>query len=194
MRTVSRVADAPRTPRSARRTRTAGRNRAAVLLLSGAVAAAAGVVAPSAVAAPRCNYVSQDNRPELGESSEGDAVAQAQCLINTRSGYPTKFDVSGIFGPETTKAVLWVQQCNKVKESGYTDEATWKVLYRAKKGCGKPRSPAKPKPTTPTAKPTKPNKPAKPTKPAKPKPKPTKPAKPASEVLVAPLDPGVPPV
>lgn len=124
-----------------------GRNRAAVILLAGTMAAGAGItapIAPTASAAPKCNYVSQDNRPELGESSEGDAVAQAQCLIGTRSGYPKTFDVSGIFGPETTEAVLWVQNCNEIKESGYTDEDTWKVLYRAKKGCGKTKPSDKP--------------------------------------------------
>ncbi|WTW94584.1 peptidoglycan-binding protein [Streptomycetaceae bacterium NBC_01309] len=178
--------------RTARRSRT----RAAVIMLSGAVAAGAGIVAPTAgasaaavgapsSAAPRCNFVPQDFRPELGESSEGEAVAQVQCLITTRSAYPKQFDVSGIYGPETTRAVLWVQKCNKVTETGYTDPATWKVLYRAKKGCGKSSAATKPpaKPSTkPPAKPTKPAKPSttKPTKPTKPTTtKPAKPAKPA---------------
>lgn len=201
--------------RTARRSRT----RAAVIMLSGVVAAGAGIVAPSAgasahaagtpsAAAPRCNFVPQDFRPELGESSEGEAVAQVQCLITTRSAYSKKFDVSGIYGPETTRAVLWVQKCNKVAETGYTDPATWKVLYRAKKGCGKsaakPTKPAKPatkppaKPTKPPAQPTKPTAPVKPTKPAKPAAtaKPTQPAKPAAAIKPAkpakPAKPGKP--
>ncbi|WP_436774040.1 peptidoglycan-binding domain-containing protein [Yinghuangia sp. YIM S09857] len=188
--------------RTARRSRT----RAAVIMLSGVVAAGAGIVAPSAgasahaaatpsAAAPRCNFVPQDFRPELGESSEGEAVAQVQCLITTRSAYSKKFDVSGIYGPETTRAVLWVQKCNKVAETGYTDPATWKVLYRAKKGCGKSAAkPAKPtKPATkPPTKPTTPTNTVKPTKPVKPAAttKPTKPAKPAA--AIKPAEPGKP--
>lgn len=170
------------------------RRRAAAVLISGAVAVGAGLAGPAApaavAAAPVCNHVDKNDRPLLNESSHGDAVAQAQCLIGTRSGYTAKLDVSGTYGPETTAAVRWVQKCNQVAESGETDEATWKVLYRAKKGCGKARSsgeagPGKPgkadKPGKPAGeKPAKPGKPAESGKPAKPgSGKPAKPPKPA---------------
>ncbi|MGA4543814.1 peptidoglycan-binding domain-containing protein [Uniformispora flossi] len=159
------------------------RRRAAAVLISGAVAVGAGLAGPAApaavAAAPVCNHIDKNDRPLLNESSHGDAVAQAQCLIGTRSGYSTKLDVSGMYGPETTAAVRWVQKCNQVAESGETDEATWKVLYRAKKGCGKPRSSGEAEPGQP-GKPDKPGKPAgdKPAKPGKPS-GPGKPGKPA---------------
>jgi hypothetical protein len=161
------------------------RRRAAAVLISGAVAVGAGLAGPAAptavAAAPVCNHIDKNDRPLLNESSHGDAVAQAQCLIGTRSGYTAKLDVSGMYGPETTAAVRWVQKCNQVAESGETDEATWKVLYRAKKGCGKPRSSEEAGPGQP-GKPDKPGKPAgeKPAKPGKPAgEKPAKPGKPA---------------
>lgn len=177
------------------------RRRAAAVLISGAVAVGAGLAGPAApaavAAAPVCNHVDKTARPLLNESSHGDAVAQAQCLIGTRSGYATKLDVSGTYGPETTAAVRWVQKCNQVTETGETDEATWKVLYRAKKGCGKPRSSGNAGPEKPD-KPGKPGKPGgdKPAKPGKPsgsgKPdKPGKPAKPGAGKPAKPPKPAV---
>jgi peptidoglycan hydrolase-like protein with peptidoglycan-binding domain len=97
---------------------------------------------PSAAAAPRCDHVAKDNRPELREGDHDDAVAQVQCLVNTRTGHPGDLPEDGVFGPATAEGVRWLQTCSGLDPSGVTDEATWKVLYRAKKGCGKKAEPA----------------------------------------------------
>ncbi|WP_424636406.1 peptidoglycan-binding domain-containing protein [Embleya sp. AB8] len=95
-----------------------------------------GPVTPAA-AAPRCDHVAKDNRPELREGDRDDAVAQVQCLVDTRSGAPGELPEDGVFDAATSDGVRWVQTCNGLDPSGVTDAATWKVLYRAKKGCGK---------------------------------------------------------
>ncbi|MFF7243961.1 peptidoglycan-binding protein [Embleya sp. NPDC008237] len=90
-----------------------------------------------AAAASRCDHVAKDNRPELREGDRDDAVAQVQCLVETRSGAPGELPENGVFDAATADGVRWVQKCNGLEPSGVTDAATWKVLYRAKKGCGK---------------------------------------------------------
>ncbi|WP_406287110.1 peptidoglycan-binding protein [Embleya sp. NBC_00896] len=117
------------------------RRRVAALALTScaALGLGAGVTGPvtPAVAAPRCDHVAKDNRPELREGDRDDAVAQVQCLVNTRSGAPGEVPEDGVFEAATADGVRWVQKCNSLDPSGVTDAATWKVLYRAKKGCGK---------------------------------------------------------
>ncbi|GCD96352.1 hypothetical protein EHYA_04037 [Embleya hyalina] len=117
------------------------RGRVAALALSScaALGLGAGMTGPvsPAAAAPRCDHVAKDNRPELREGDRDDAVAQVQCLIDTRSGAPGELPETGVFDAATADGVRWVQKCNGLDPSGVTNEATWKALYRAKKGCGR---------------------------------------------------------
>ncbi|MEU0931979.1 peptidoglycan-binding domain-containing protein [Embleya sp. NPDC005971] len=132
---------APRPPAARPGQRQRGRGRAAVIALAScaALGLGTGMMAPGspAAAASRCDHVAKDNRPELREGDRDDAVAQVQCLIDTRSGAPGELPDNGVFDAATADAVRWVQKCNTLEPSGVTDAATWKVLYRAKKGCGK---------------------------------------------------------
>ncbi|MYS87158.1 peptidoglycan-binding domain-containing protein [Embleya scabrispora] len=132
---------APRPPaaRPGQRQRRRGRVAAIALTSCAALGLGTGMMAPGspAAAASRCDHVAKDNRPELREGDRDDAVAQVQCLVGTRSGAPGKPAENGVFDAATADGVRWVQKCNGLEPSGVTDAATWKVLYRAKKGCAK---------------------------------------------------------
>lgn len=130
---------APRPPSARPGLRRRGRAAAIALTSCAALGLGTGMTGPGspAAAASRCDHVAKDNRPELREGDRDDAVAQVQCLVDTRSGAPGDLPASGVFDAATADGVRWVQKCNGLDPSGVTDAGTWKVLYRAKKGCGK---------------------------------------------------------
>lgn len=89
-----------------------------------------------------CDYVSDGTRPLLVWGARGNAVKQAQCLINIYSFAPGTLAVDGIFGQYTYNAVVWVQRCAKnnglpnTLVDGKVGPQTWNILYNQPAKCG----------------------------------------------------------
>ncbi|WP_431969449.1 peptidoglycan-binding domain-containing protein [Nocardia sp. bgisy134] len=71
-----------------------------------------------------CGYT--DSFPTISSGSRGDAVRQAQCLLQLH-GYGVAID--GAFGPDTQAAVLDIQAAYGLKVDGVVGPDTWAVLY-----------------------------------------------------------------
>jgi peptidoglycan hydrolase-like protein with peptidoglycan-binding domain len=102
---------------------------------------AAGVLATTphdaAAAEKTCPYTSSTDRPTLTYVDTGRSVKQAQCLSNVWGGVP-KLAVDGVFGPATSKKIIWIQGCHGLTRTGIVDEATWQVLYHPALDCYDP--------------------------------------------------------
>jgi peptidoglycan hydrolase-like protein with peptidoglycan-binding domain len=84
-----------------------------------------------------CDYVNDWSRPTksygagLPPKAPDAHVKQIQCLVNVGSKYPRYVTVDGRFGPDTRKAVRWVQSCNHTRGGvdGIVGRWTWLDLY-----------------------------------------------------------------
>lgn len=94
---------------------------AAMIAVSGAV-----IAAPASQAAPQyyCNYTL--NTPDLHFSQRGEAVKQAQCLLN-RWGY--NLVVDGSYGPKMSAAVYDFQSKYVRPADGIVGPRTWNKLW-----------------------------------------------------------------
>ncbi|MER6029519.1 peptidoglycan-binding domain-containing protein [Streptomyces sp. NPDC001851] len=106
-----------------------------VLLLGGGLAAAG----PSAAAPARtpaaattrvaaCTYYSGIGPVQSGRTYPDRRVAEVQCLIDTNTSYRPPLPVDGVYGPETVRAVIVVQQHAGLTPDGIVGPATWAAL------------------------------------------------------------------
>ncbi|MFJ1705245.1 peptidoglycan-binding protein [Kitasatospora sp. NPDC088346] len=73
----------------------------------------------------RCNFTIA--RPTLEQGSSGDAVKQAQCLLNfSLTGDGLALD--GVFGPVTDAATRRFQKCADITVDGVIGSQTWSFL------------------------------------------------------------------
>ncbi|WP_067846457.1 peptidoglycan-binding domain-containing protein [Nocardia lijiangensis] len=87
-------------------------------------AAPAGTDSAPAERGKGCGY--SDSLSTISSGSRGDAVRQAQCLLQLH-GYRVSID--GAFGPDTDAAVRDLQAAYGLKIDGVVGPDTWTVLY-----------------------------------------------------------------
>ncbi|MGV9565739.1 peptidoglycan-binding domain-containing protein [Streptomyces sp. NPDC003480] len=105
------------------------------LFLVGGVAAAqssAAAPAPTPPAATRsvagCDYYSGIGPVQSGKTYPDRRIAEVQCLIDTNTSYRPPLPVDGIYGPQTVRAVIVVQQHAGLAPDGIVGPATWAAL------------------------------------------------------------------
>ncbi|MGW3204102.1 peptidoglycan-binding domain-containing protein [Streptomyces sp. NPDC001135] len=121
-----------------------------VLLVVGGVATAessaaalARTSAPATRSLATCAYYSGIGPVQSGRTYPDRRVAEVQCLIDTRTSYRPPLPVDGIYGPQTERAVIVVQQHAGLTPDGVVGPATWAALRAGvwwQGLCGRPRA------------------------------------------------------
>lgn len=69
---------------------------------------------------------SMERPPNLKEGSEGKAVSELQGNLKAIGLFSG--DVNGIYGPETTQAVMELQRCHQIPADGTMGPETWATI------------------------------------------------------------------
>ncbi|MDN3059019.1 peptidoglycan-binding domain-containing protein [Streptomyces sp. SRF1] len=106
----------------------------ALFLVDGVAATASSTAAPArtpaavAKSVASCDYYSGTGPVQSGETYPDRRTAQVQCLIDTNTSYRPPLPIDGIYGPQTKRAVIVVQQHAGLTPDGIVGSATWAAL------------------------------------------------------------------